>query len=83
MNNDTSLIAGMRQAVKNSSIEFCKAYNDFSQNSIGETLRSVLFGQLRIAEKLAAIENLYASQHKKEDLVSSTEISEFKTSQGK
>lgn len=62
MCNDVSLIAGLRQAVKSTSAEICKAYNDFSQDTIGDALKSVLSRQLRIAEKLSSIEKLYSTQ---------------------
>ena len=62
MNNDAVIIESLRQAFRSSSAQFCRAYNDFSGNDSGETILSVLDGQLRIAKKLASLESNFIAE---------------------
>lgn len=61
MSNDLTLIVGMRQALKIASIEFCRAFNDLAQTDSALKIRNVLDSQLRLADKLSQLENMYGN----------------------
>jgi hypothetical protein len=49
----------MRQMVKGAALEALKAYCDCGAEDFGSCFKDILFGLLRISEKLAELEKLY------------------------
>lgn len=61
MNGDVELILYMRQALKLSSSEFCRAFNDLAQTQSAAAINNILNNQLRIADTLCQLENMYGT----------------------
>ena len=83
MNSDVALIEGLRQAVRLSLSEFSKAYSDFAECDSGETLRTLVDAQLRMAQKLASLQQLYKVTEEKKIYAPEAEIKDFIKAQKK
>lgn len=77
MNDNLKIIREARQLVKNSSSELCNSYNELCNENSGETILSVLDGELRMAAKLAELEDFFSKGADKE-YAGEFEISELK-----
>lgn len=77
MNDNLKIIKEARQLVKNSSAELCNAYNELCNESSGEIILSVLDGELRMAAKLAELEDFF-SKDKEKIYAGEFEIAELK-----
>ncbi|MGN0601996.1 MAG: hypothetical protein ACI4I7_04725 [Oscillospiraceae bacterium] len=77
MSDNVRIIRETRHLIKNSSAELCNLYNELCISSCAEAILSVLDGELRMAVKLAKLEDffskdaekVYASEYETEELL--------------
>lgn len=77
VNDNLKIIREARHLIKNSSFELCNSYNVICNENSGEVILSVLDGELRMALKLAELEEFFTKGTEKE-YASEFEISELK-----
>lgn len=75
MNKDFTLISELRQALKSSSIDFCRAYTENAGNTSADTILTILESHLRITEKISAIQQSFSEENKPEAVLA--DIHEF------
>lgn len=76
MISDESIIADARRLLKVSIKDFSGIYSEMCGGECSEAIKSALDGQLRIAENLDTLENMYCVR-KKEPIADNIELNRF------
>ena len=75
MNNDLAVLESIKQIFRNSTLQFCREYNDFSTSELGELILSLLDGQLRNVKKISELQSKISTSGN--DYAKYSEIREF------